>query len=198
MSRPDVRRGAESSALHVLLVVVSAAWVAAVVLAAQSPSLGVGRPPTPEEIRELGSAIAPDGSGLPPGSGSVAAGRELFAARCARCHGPAGEGDVGPRLVGGRGTLRTPRPLKTVGSFWPYATTLWDYVNRAMPFDQPGRLAVPDVYAAVAYLLNLNGIIPADAVMEGTSLAKVRMPNRDGFVADPRPDVGPAPKRLSP
>jgi mono/diheme cytochrome c family protein len=158
-------------------------------LSAQSPRYGVGRPPTPEEIRELGSAIAPDGTGLPEGAGTVAAGRELFAAQCARCHGPTAEGDVGARLVGGQGTLRTPRPLKTVGSFWPYATTLWDYVNRAMPFDRPGLLEPPEVYAAVAYVLNLNGIIEEDRVMNATSLPKVKMPNRDGFVADPRPDV---------
>ena len=162
---------------------------AAASASAQSPATPVGRPPTPEEIRELGSAIAPDGTGLPPGSGTVAGGQKLFAAQCARCHGPAGEGDVGARLVGGQGTLATPRPLKTVGSFWPYATTLWDYVNRAMPFDQPGLLEAPEVYAAVAYVLNLNGIIAADQVMDATSLPKVRMPNRDGFVADPRPDV---------
>ena len=89
-----------------------------------------------------------------------------------------------------KGRSRTPRPLKTVGSFWPYATTLWDYVNRAMPFDRPGVLEPPEVYAAVAYVLNLNGIIEADRVMDATSLPKVKMPNRDGFVADPRPDVG--------
>jgi S-disulfanyl-L-cysteine oxidoreductase SoxD len=162
---------------------------AAATLSAQSPRYGVGRQPTPEEICELGSAIAPDGTGLPAGAGTVAAGREVFAAQCARCHGPAGEGDVGARLVGGQGTLRTPRPLKTVGSFWPYSTTLWDYVNRAMPFDRPGLLKPPEVYAAVAYVLNLNGIIEADQVMDATSLPKVKMPNRDGFVADPRPDV---------
>ena len=91
--------------------------------------------------------------------------------------------------MGGQGTLRDPRPLKTVGSFWPYATTLWDYVNRAMPFDHPGSLTASEVYAAVAYVLNLNGIIPEDRVMDATSLPKVLMPNRDGFVADPRPDV---------
>jgi S-disulfanyl-L-cysteine oxidoreductase SoxD len=178
-----------------MLALASAAWATVVIRAAQSPpaaTFGVGRPPTPEEIRELGSAIAPDGTGLPQGSGTVAAGRELFAAQCARCHGPAGQGDVGPRLVGGRDSLATPRPLKTVGSFWPYATTLWDYVNRAMPFDQPGRLTAPEVYAAVAYVLNLNGIVASDAVMDATSLPKVRMPNRDGFVSDPRPDVKPA------
>src|SRR5438093_7637904 len=166
----------------------------AVPVSAQPPGYQVGRPPTPEEIRELGSAIAPDGTGLPEGTGTVAAGRELFAAQCARCHGPTGEGDVGARLVGGQGTLRTPRPLKTVGSFWPYATTLWDYVNRAMPFDEPGALTAPEVYAAVAFVLNLNGIIDDRTVMDAASLPKVRMPNRDGFVSDPRPDVG-RPKR---
>ncbi len=162
----------------------------AVSLAAQSPTSGIGRPATPEEIRELGAAIAPDGGGLPPGSGSVAEGRGVFALRCARCHGDKAQGDVGPTLVGGRGTLAMPRPLKTVGSFWPYATTVWDYVNRAMPFDEPGLLKPPEVYAVVAYLLNINGIIADDSVMDARSLPKVRMPNRDGFVADPRPDVG--------
>jgi cytochrome c len=165
-------------------------WAAAVTLAAQSPASGVGRPATPDEIRDLGAAIAPDGGGLPPGSGTAIAGREIFAARCAKCHGEKALGDVGPTLVGGRGTLQTARPLKTVGSFWPYATTVWDYVNRAMPFDEPGLLKPPDVYAVVAYILNLNGIIASDAVMDAQSLPKVRMPNRDGFVADPRPDVG--------
>lgn len=167
-------------------------WAAAVTLAAQSPASGVGRPATPDEIRDLGAAIAPDGGGLPPGSGTAIAGREIFAARCAKCHGEKALGDVGPTLVGGRGTLQTARPLKTVGSFWPYATTVWDYVNRAMPFDEPGLLKPPDVYAVVAYILNLNGIIASDAVMDAQSLPKVRMPNRDGFVADPRPDVGKA------
>ena len=160
-----------------------------VTLSAQPPGYQVGRLPTPEEVRDLGSAIAPDGAGLPEGSGTVAAGRELFAAQCARCHGPNGEGDVGARLQRGQGTLATARPIKTVGSFWPYATTLWDYINRAMPFDRPGLLQPPEVYAAVAYVLNLNGIIEADRVIDATSLPKVKMPNRDGFVADPRPDV---------
>ena len=165
--------------------------IASATVSAQSPRYGVGRPPTPEEIRSLGSAIAPDGTGLPPGSGTVAQGRTLFAAQCARCHGPTGDGDVGPRLVGGQGTLATPRPLKTVGSFWPYATTLWDYVNRAMPFDRPGLLEPSEVYAAVAFVLNLNGIVRDDAVMNASTLPAVRMPNRDGFIADPRPDVSP-------
>jgi mono/diheme cytochrome c family protein len=158
-------------------------------VSAQAPRFDVGRPPTADEMRSLGSAIAPDGAGLPPGSGSVAAGKEVFATHCARCHGPAGEGGVGARLVGGQGTLVTPKPLKTVGSFWPYATTLWDYVNRAMPFDRPGALTTPEVYAAVAYVLNLNGIIDADRVIDAVTLPTVRMPNREGFVPDARPDV---------
>jgi S-disulfanyl-L-cysteine oxidoreductase SoxD len=163
-------------------------WLAAAVpLAAQSPTYGVGKPPTPEEIRALGAAIAPDGEGLPAGSGTVAAGREVFAAQCSRCHGPNGEGNVGPTLVGGQGTLRSLKPLKTVGSYWPYATTLWDYINRAMPFDQPGLLKPADVYASVAYILNLNGIIREDQVIDAASLPKIVMPNRNGFILDPRP-----------
>ena len=173
-------------------VVVAAALLLCMVTAlAQSPRFGVGRAPTPEEFRDLASAIAPDGTGLPAGSGTVADGRTVFAAQCARCHGPKGEGDIGARLVGGQGTLATPRPLKTVGSFWPYATTLWDYINRAMPFDKAGLLTPSEVYAASAFILNINGIVRDDAVMNAATLPKVRMPNRDGFVADPRPDVVP-------
>ena len=163
---------------------------ASVPLAAQSPTFGVGRPATPQEIRELGAAIAPDGGGLPEGSGTVEAGRDVFAVQFARCHGPKAEGDVGPALVGGQGTLATAKPLKTVGSYWPYATTLWDFINRAMPFDKPGLLRPSEVYALAAYILNLNGIIGTSDVMDAKSLPKVKMPNRDGFVADPRPDVG--------
>src|SRR5579864_1415196 len=108
---------------------------AATTLAAQSPKYGLGRPATPEEIRGLGLAIAPVGSGLPGGSGSVGAGPAVLKARCSKCHGEKAEGAVGPILVGGQGTLATAKPLKTVGSYWPYATTVWDYINRAMPFD---------------------------------------------------------------
>jgi mono/diheme cytochrome c family protein len=169
----------------------SSAFLLATVLAAQSPKYGIGRPPTDQQIRELGSAIAPDGKGLPQASGTVAAGRAVYAARCARCHGEKAEGGIGPALVGGQGTLNTAKPVKTVGSYWPYATTVWDYTNRAMPFDQPGLLKPPEVYAVVAYILNLNGIINDDQVMDAKTLPKVKMPNRDGFVSDPRPDVGP-------
>jgi S-disulfanyl-L-cysteine oxidoreductase SoxD len=162
--------------------------VGAITVAAQSEKYGVGQPATPAQIRELGAAIAPDGGGLPEGSGTVAAGREVFKARCARCHGEKGQGGVGSNLVGGQGTLATARPIKTVGSYWPYATSVWDYTNRAMPFDQPGLLKADEVYAVVAYMLNLNGIIGNEQVMDAKSLPKVKMPNRDGFISDPRPD----------
>jgi cytochrome c len=196
MRRPEDAAPQEVKSVRRLAIAAGAVmlWVATVTVAAQSPRFDVGRPPTPDEIRNLGSAIAPDGTGLPDGSGSVAEGRAVFAAHCSRCHGPTGEGDVGARLVGGQGTLNTPRPLKTVGSFWPYATTLWDYINRAMPFDQPGLLKPAEVYAASAFILNLNGIIGDSDVMTAATLPKVQMPNRDGFVADPRPDVGPTAK----
>ncbi len=103
-------------------------------------------------------------------------------------------------LVGGAGSLATAKPLKTVGSYWPYATTLFDYINRSMPFDRPSVMSADDVYAVTAYLLNLNGIIRDQDVMDARTLPGVRMPNRDGFVADPRPDVGrpPAPPRKPP
>src|SRR5207245_834814 len=141
------------------------------------------------------SASAPEGGSVAEGSGKVAARRGGVVEQCGRCDGPKGEGDVGPVLVGGQGTLRTARPLKTVGSFWPYATTLWDYINRAMPFDKPGLLKPSEVYAAAAYILNLNGIIGEADVMDAKTLPKIRMPNRDGFVSDPRPDVGPKAKK---
>ena len=113
----------------------------------------------------------------------------MFAARCAKCHGEKGEGDVGPRLVGGQGTLATPKPVKTVGSFWPHATTVWDYIHRAMPFNEPGVLSPSQVYAVTAYVLYLNDIVGEKQVLDSKTLPKIRMPNRDGFVADPRPDV---------
>jgi len=179
--------------------VLAVVFAGAATLAAQSPRFGIGRPPTADEVRGLGAAIAPDGGGLPEGSGTVAEGRTVYAARCASCHGPSAEGGgVGAALAGGAGTLATARPLKTVGSFWPYATTVWDYVNRAMPFDQPGLLKPEEVYAVVAFILNLNGIIAEDAVMNASTLPAVRMPNRDGFIADPRPDVGSTRKKPGP
>jgi len=167
----------------------SLALLAVATLAAQSTKYGVGTPATPAQIRELGAAIAPDGTGLPEGSGTAAAGREVFKNHCARCHGDKGEGGIGTVLVGGQGTLATLKPLKTVGSYWPYATSVWDYTNRAMSFDKPGLLKPEEVYAVIAYILNLNGIVGNEQVMDAKSLPKVKMPNRDGFIPDPRPPL---------
>ncbi|MFN7919635.1 MAG: c-type cytochrome [Bryobacteraceae bacterium] len=169
----------------------SALLAMALTLAAQSPKYGVGRTPSDADLRTLSVSVAPDGKGLPAGSGTAVQGRELFAARCAKCHGEKAAGDVGPALVGGQGTLATAKPVKTVGSFWPHATSVYNYVNRAMPFNQPGSLTHSEVYAAVAYILHLNGIVSETEVLDAKSLAKVKMPNRDGFVRDPRPDVKP-------
>ena len=156
---------------------------------AQAPRFKVGRPPTPDEIKAWDIAIGPDGRELPPGRGTVVRGKVVYAEQCARCHGATAiEGPEAP-LVGGQGTLNTARPVKTVGSYWPYATTLFDYINRAMPFDRPTVMPADDVYAVTAYLLNLNGIITNEDVMDARTLPAVRMPNRDGFVPDPRPDV---------
>ena len=169
--------------------VVAIGFLAAFLLPAQSPKYGVGRQPTDPDLRTLGITVAPDGKGLPEGSGTAVEGRVLFAQRCTKCHGEKGEGDVGPALVGGRGTLAAAKPRKTVGSFWPYATTLWDYIHRAMPFNEPGALNPSQVYAAAAYILYLNEIVGEKEVLNAKTLAKIRMPNRDGFVADPRPDI---------
>jgi S-disulfanyl-L-cysteine oxidoreductase SoxD len=156
---------------------------------AQSPKYHVGRSPTADEIKAWDIAIGPDGRGLPAGSGTGVRGKQVFAAQCARCHGATGrEGPEAP-LVGGIGTLKTTHPVKTVGSYWPYATTLWDYVNRAMPFDRPGTLSADDVYATVAYVLSLNGIVGENDTVDAKTLPQIRMPNRDGFEPDSRPDV---------
>jgi cytochrome c len=159
-------------------------------LSAQTPTFGLGHTARTDAVNAIDIEVLPDGQGLPPGSGAADAGRAVYVAHCSACHGPTGTEGPNDVLVGGQGSLTTARPLKTVGSFWPYATTVWDYINRAMPFDEPGLLKPPEVYAVTAYILNINGIIADDTVIDARSLPKVRMPNRDGFVADPRPDVG--------
>jgi hypothetical protein len=125
----------------------------------------------------------PDGRGLPAGSGTVMQGEKVYAEQCAGCHGAKLEGGVGDRLIGGRGTLAagTEPPVKTLESYWPYATTLWDYIKRAMPFDKPGSMSNDDVYAVTAYILNQAQIVPDDATMSKETLPKVEMPNRNAF-----------------
>lgn len=155
---------------------------------AQSP-YGIGRPTTPAEIAGWNIDIDREGHNLPPGSGTVNHGHELFEQQCAACHGARGEGGVGDRLVGGQGTLGTPKPVRTVGSYWPYATTLFDYIRRAMPQNAPQSLSNDEVYAVSAYILNLNGLLPANATLDAMTLSAIKMPNRGMFVGDPRPDV---------
>ncbi|AMV48938.1 c-type cytochrome [Paraburkholderia caribensis] len=147
----------------------------------------IGTPVSEADIAAWNIDVAPDGQGLPPGSGDVAMGGKVFAAKCAACHGAKGEGLIGDQLIGGQGTLTSANPKRTVGSYWPYATTLFDYIRRAMPYNAPQSLSADEVYAVSAWILNQNGIVSDDARLDAHSLASVRMPNRDGFVPDPRP-----------
>ncbi|WP_103174687.1 c-type cytochrome [Paracoccus sp. SY] len=156
---------------------------------AWSEPFGLGTPATPEQVEAWDISIGRNGENLPEGDGTVAEGKVVYEERCAAYHGEAGEGGIGDRLVGGQGTLATDKPVKTVGSYWPYAPTLFDYINRAMPMDAPQSLTVDEVYAVSAYLLFLNGIVPEDARMDAPALSAVVMPNRDNFVPDPRPDI---------
>jgi cytochrome c len=148
---------------------------------AQAPNLG--RPVTPEEIRKTDITIWPDGKGLPPGSGSVSAGAAVYVKSCQSCHGPQGSGKPQEQLTGGVGTLASEKPVKTPNSYWPTATTLFDYIRRAMPITAPQSLSNDEVYAVTAYILSIDGIVPADAVLDAKSLPRVKMPNRDGFVS---------------
>ena len=150
---------------------------------AREVAVDVGRPASPAEVRALSRTVFPSGRGLPAGHGTVAEGQVLYAARCAPCHGPAleGRGDF-PALAGGRGTLGTASPQLTVGSYWPTATTLFDYVRRAMPYDAPGSLSDDQVYALTAWLLAANDILPGGGDLDAEKLRGVEMPNRAGFL----------------
>jgi len=156
--------------------------------------LDLGSTPTSAELAHYYSYPA-DGRGLPPGSGSYAQGQKIYQAKCLACHGEKLEGTkIGDKLIGGRGTLvnNSPAkaPVKTVESYWPYATTLFDYVKRAMPFNAPGSLSDDEVYALAAYILGEANIVPKGQTLNAAALAAVQMPNRTGFVSpDPRPDV---------
>ena len=169
--------------------IIAAAFAALTEMAtaqAQSP-YGIGRVATPAEIAGWNIDIGRDGSGLPPGSGTVSQGREVFAQQCAACHGEKGEGGVGDKLAGGQGTIATPKPVRTVGSFWPYAPTLFDYIRRAMPYNAPRSLADDEVYALTAYILSLNKLIGDNDAMDAKTLPQVKMPNRDNWIM-PYPD----------
>lgn len=150
----------------------------------------IGRIPTEEELRAWDISVGPDGTGLPPGSGNAKDGARIFAEKCAPCHTPTAEGGkLGPALVGGTGTLKSLHPVQTVGSYWPFPTTLWDYVNRAMPRGQGGTLGPDEVYSLTAFLLYRNGIVQETDVLDAKSLPKVQMPNRNGFVPESLQDI---------
>ncbi|MXW00499.1 MAG: cytochrome c [Holophagales bacterium] len=164
-------------------------FVSGVVFAAESERTGLGSEPTAEELGAAGYTVFPDGKGLPAGSGTVSEGRAVYQQFCAACHGRNAEGDEAAALVGGRDSLTSGRPRKTVESYWPYATTLWDYIRRSMPYESPGSLNDDEIYAVVAHLLHLGGVVGEDAVLDQESLPRVEMPNREGFVSDDRPDT---------
>ena|SRR5712691_1429757 len=157
-----------------------------------------GAPAPVQDIAVIAIAIAPDGKGLPAGKGDYAAGRQVYETACSACHGANLRGVAGLpdmpagaslRLIGGRGTLTTKNPVMTVESYWPYATTLFDYVRRAMPFQAPGSLTADEVYAVSAYILAEGNIIDKATVLDAQTLPRVQMPNRDGFIPDPRPEL---------
>jgi cytochrome c len=169
------RRKRRSAGILLALALASSAVLA------QSPNLGT--PISEADIRAWDISIAPDGSGLPQGSGTPEQGATVFAAKCAVCHGENGKGGTAAALVGGAPLTNGIETTKTIANFWPYATTLFDFTRRAMPWQQPRTLSNDEVYALTAYVLALNKIVPDNAVMNAETLPKVRMPNRDGFVA---------------
>ena len=144
----------------------------------------LGTPVGAAEIARWDISIPPSGAGLPAGSGAARQGQQVYEQKCLACHGAKGAGKPADALAGGVGTLASKSPVRTVGSYWPYATTLFDYVRRAMPINNPLSLSNDEVYAVTAYVLAINGIIGEDAVMNAQSLPQVKMPNRDGFVSD--------------
>lgn len=167
---------------NVTAVVVGLVTVAAYTgsVAQQSPNLG--RPATPAEVAGWDRSIPPDGTGLPPGSGTPEQGAIVYAQKCQACHGEKGAGQPNDRLVGGQDTLTSQSPVRTIGSYWPYATTVFDYVRRAMPYTQSQSLTNDEVYAVTAYLLHLNGIIGPQDAINAQTLPQVRMPNRENFI----------------
>ncbi len=150
----------------------------------------IGKPATAEDIKRVDITVFADGKGLLPGKGTATQGLPIYKEKCAECHNEKGEGREAQyaALVGGVGTLASPKPVKTVGSYWPYATTVWDYINRAMPYEKPHTLTPDQVYAVTAVLLHWNGIISDTFELNEKTLPQVKMPNRDGFIPDARPN----------
>jgi len=161
---------------------------------AQMPSYSnIGRTPTKQEIQAVDISIGPDGKGLPAGQGTSKEGAAIYVTKCAICHGPEGQGGkIGPRLIGGKpdaDSLTTTRPVRTIGPYWPFATTIWDYINRTMPRNQGGTLSANEVYSLTAFILAKSGIIQENDVMDAKTLPKVQMPNRNGFIPQKFTDI---------
>lgn len=170
----------------------AAAALLAVALSAPAIAgpLGLGRAATPDEVAAWDIDIRPDGAGLPEGAGNVTDGEEIFSERCAYCHGDFGEGvDRWPVLAGGQGTLTSARPVKTIGSYWPYLSTVWDYVHRAMPFGDAQSMEPDEVYAVVAYLMYLNDLVDEDFELSKANFQEVRLPNEENFFMDDRTET---------
>ena len=163
-----------------LLLAALLATSAGTALAQDGPRLG--RPATPAEIESWDITIAPDGVGLPHGSGTAGRAKPIYVAKCQGCHGVKGTGGPNLALAGGKGTIGQANQLKTIGSFWPYATTIFDYVFTSMPYQETKSLTHDETYALTAYLLYINEIIGETDVIDAHTLPKVKMPNRDKFI----------------
>jgi len=149
-------------------------------LAETLPGLGESAPQ--ELLETIDYTVLPDGDGLPAGSGTVTAGEVIYRQQCTACHGEKGQGGPNDQIAGGLGSIDTDAPVKTVGSYWPFSTTLFDYLRRAMPYQTPGSLTADQVYSVTAYVLFLNGIVEEQAQIDARSLPGIEMPNRNGFV----------------
>lgn len=170
-----------SRAVVTAVIAVAANWATpAVGETARTPRLGT--PVAADIAKAWSSSVFPDGRGLPSGRGTARQGKVVYDSKCVTCHGPEGRGETAEELVGREVPLSDPDTSQTVGSYWPYATTLFDYTRRAMPMGKPGSLSTDEVYAVAAYLLHLNDVIGGDDEMNATTLPRVRMPNRDGFL----------------
>lgn len=174
---------------------IALAALALYVTPAQAGKLRLGREASPEQVKAWDIDVRPDGQGLPEGKGTVSEGEQVFQERCAACHGDFGEGiDRWPVLAGGKGSLRSERPEKTIGSYWPYLSTVYDYIYRAMPYGDAQSLTADETYAIVAYLLHMNDLADAKFELNKSNFTSIRLPNETNFIDDPRPDM---PKRAA-